>query len=159
MWTQLPPEKRAHAPHPIFGPCLLWPNGRKDEDAAWYGTRPRPRPHCTRRGPSCRERGTAPPLFDPCLLWPRSPISATAQLLLKKLLRHLGVCFLANVNAISCRPSVCRLSVVCNVRAPLLRRSNIRQYFYCIRYLGHPVTSIENFTEIVPGEPLRHGVK
>jgi len=23
--TRLPPEKRAHAPHPIFGPCLLWP--------------------------------------------------------------------------------------------------------------------------------------
>ena len=21
------PGKRAHPPHPIFGPCLLWPNG------------------------------------------------------------------------------------------------------------------------------------
>ena len=53
-----------------------------DEDAAWYGSRPRPRPHCTRRGLSSRERGTAqPPLFGPCLLWPRSPISATAELL------------------------------------------------------------------------------
>ena len=31
-----------------------------------------------------RERGTAPlPLFGACLLWPRSPISATAELLLK----------------------------------------------------------------------------
>ena len=31
-----------------------------------------------------RERGTAapPPLFGPCPLWPRSPISATAELLL-----------------------------------------------------------------------------
>jgi len=30
-----------------------------------------------------RERGTAAPhLFSPCLLWPRSPISATAELLL-----------------------------------------------------------------------------
>ena len=53
-----------------------------DEDAAWYGSRPRPRPHCTRRGPSSHERGTAAPLFfGPCLLWPRSPISATAELL------------------------------------------------------------------------------
>jgi len=26
-----------HPPHPIFGPCLLWPNGWMDEDAAWYG--------------------------------------------------------------------------------------------------------------------------
>ena len=39
-----------------------------DENAPWYGsrpltTRPRPRPHCTRRGPSSRERGTAAPLF------------------------------------------------------------------------------------------------
>ena len=44
---------------PNFGPCLLWPNGWVDEDAAWYGSRPRPRPHYTRQGPSSRERGTA----------------------------------------------------------------------------------------------------
>ena len=76
---------RAHPPHPIFGLCLLWPNGWMDEDA--YGSRPRPRHHCTRRGPSSREMGIAaplfPPLFGPCLLWPRSPISATAELLLR----------------------------------------------------------------------------
>ena len=58
------PRKRAHPPHPIFGLCLL-PNGWMDEDAAWYGSRPRPRPHCTRRGPSSRERGTAAPSFRP----------------------------------------------------------------------------------------------
>ena len=29
-----------------------------------------------------RERGTAAPLFGPCVLWPRSPISATAEVLL-----------------------------------------------------------------------------
>jgi len=33
---------------PIFGPCLLWPNGWMDQDATWYGDRPRPRPHCVR---------------------------------------------------------------------------------------------------------------
>jgi len=83
MWTQLPPEKGHNHPHPIFGPCLLWPNGWMDEDASWYGSRPRPRPHCSRRSPSSRERGIAAPrLFGPCLLWPRSPISATAELLL-----------------------------------------------------------------------------
>jgi len=37
---------------PVFGPCLLWPNGWMDEDATWYGSRPRPMPHCVRRGPS-----------------------------------------------------------------------------------------------------------
>jgi len=37
---------------PLFGPCLLWPNGWMDEDAIWYGGRPRPRPHCVRWEPS-----------------------------------------------------------------------------------------------------------
>jgi len=60
------PRRNGHShPHPIFGPCLLWSNGWMDEDAAWYGSRPRPRPHCTRRGPSSRERGTAAPAFRP----------------------------------------------------------------------------------------------
>ena len=61
--------------------------------------------------------------------------------------------------AICCRPSasVCRLSSVCNVRAPYSGSSNFRQYFYGIWYPSHPFTSTENFTEIVPGEPLRRG--
>ena len=68
--------------------------------------------------------------------------------------------FLANVNSRSrslyaiARPSVCRLSV-CNARAPYSGGLNFPQYFYGIWYLGHPLTSAENFTEIVPGEPLR----
>jgi len=70
--------------------------------------------------------------------------------------------FLANVNSRSrslyaiARPSVC-LSSVCNVRALYSGGSDFRQYFYGIRYLGHPLTSTENFMEIVPGEPLRRG--
>ena len=32
------PRKRDTHSHPIFGPCLLWPNGWMDEDAAWYGS-------------------------------------------------------------------------------------------------------------------------
>jgi len=63
--------------------------------------------------------------------------------------------------AICCRPSICLssicLSVVCNVRAPYSGGSNFRPYFYGIRYLGHLLTSTENFTEIVAGEPLRRG--
>ena len=27
-----PPLKGAHQPPPIFGPCLLWPNGWMDQD-------------------------------------------------------------------------------------------------------------------------------
>jgi len=55
-----------------------------------------------------------------------------------------------------CLSSV-RLSVVCNVRASYSGGSDFRQYFYGIRYLGHPWTSTGNFTEIVPGEPLHRG--
>jgi len=38
---------------PIFGPCLLWPNDRMDQDATEYGGRPQPRRHCVTWGPSC----------------------------------------------------------------------------------------------------------
>jgi len=75
------------------------------------------------------------------------------------------MCILANVNSRSrslyviARPSVVCLSVVCNVRAPYSGGSNFRQYLDGIRYLGHPFTSIENFTEIVPGNPSAGGVK
>ena len=72
--------------------------------------------------------------------------------------------FLANVHsrsrllfAVAC-PSIC-LSVVCNVRAPYSDGSNFLQYFYGISYLGRPLTSTENFTEIVPGNPSAGGVK
>jgi len=67
--------------------------------------------------------------------------------------------FLANVNSRSrslyaiARPSV----VCCNFRAAYSAGWNFRQCFYVIWYLGHPLTSTENFTDIVPGEPLRRG--
>ena len=62
--------------------------------------------------------------------------------------------------AICRRPSVCRLSsVVCNVRAPYSGYWNFRQCFYAIWYRGHLRPFGKNFTEIVPGEPLRRGVK
>ena len=73
--------------------------------------------------------------------------------------------FLANVNSRSrslyaiARPSVCRLSSVCNVRAPYSDGSNFRQYFYGITYLGQTLRFTENFTEIVPaGELNTRGV-
>ena len=65
---------------------------------------------------------------------------------------------LANVNSRSrSLYAIARPSVVCNVRAPYSGGSNFRQYFYGIRYLSHPLTYTENFTEIVPEEPLRRG--
>ena len=57
-----PPKKWAHgtAPLPIFGPCLLWPNGFMDEDATLYDGRPWPGQQCLRCGPSSTPKGTAP---------------------------------------------------------------------------------------------------
>ena len=48
-------------------------------------------------------------------------------------------------------------SVVCNVRAPYSGGCNFRQYFFAILYLSHPLTSLQNFTEIVSGKPLPRG--
>ena len=53
-------------------------------------------------------------------------------------------------------PSAC-LSSVCNVGAPYSGGWTLRQYFFTAVYLGHPLTSVQNFKEIVPREPLRRG--
>ena len=68
--------------------------------------------------------------------------------------------FLANVNVNSrlrslyaiARPSVCRLSSVTLVHPtqPVEIFGNVSAFFW---YLGHLLTSTENFTEIVSGEP------
>ena len=48
-------------------------------------------------------------------------------------------------------------SVVCNVGAHYSEVQNFLQYFFTILYLSHPLTSVQNLTEIVPGEPLCRG--
>ena len=46
------PPPKGHSSRPvIFGPYLLWPNSCMDQDATWYGGRPRPRRLCVRWGP------------------------------------------------------------------------------------------------------------
>jgi len=55
-----PPQKRAQPP-PIFDPSLLWPNCWMDQDATWYGDRPRSRRLCVRLGPrSLPKKGHSP---------------------------------------------------------------------------------------------------
>jgi len=56
-----PPRKSAQ-PHPVFGPCVLWPSDWMDQDATWYLGKPRPRRRCVRWGRSSPspKRGTAP---------------------------------------------------------------------------------------------------
>ena len=75
------PRKMAHA-LPLFGSCLLWPNGWMYEDANCYGSRPRHRPH----GPSCPRKGHSSPLapsFRSCLLCKKKQIkrNCSCQLL------------------------------------------------------------------------------
>jgi len=70
MEIQLAPEKGHTHPHPIFGPCLLWPNGWMDQDATWYGDKPWPRRRCVRWGRSSPIKRTQPTVFASCLLWP-----------------------------------------------------------------------------------------
>ena len=70
MWgPSSPPTQKRGAP--IFGPCLLWPNGWVDQDATWYGGKPWPRQRCVRWEPSSPKSGHSPPIFGPCLLWPK----------------------------------------------------------------------------------------
>ena len=60
-----PLRKRSTA-LPIFGPCLLWPNGWMDQEGTWHGARPWPRPHCARWVPSSPppKKGTQSPQFS-----------------------------------------------------------------------------------------------
>jgi len=60
-WGPGSPPLKGHSPPPIFGPCLLWPNGWMDEDATWYGSRHQPRPHCIRGGPIHTAKGAQQP--------------------------------------------------------------------------------------------------
>jgi len=111
---------------------VLWPNGWMDQDETWHAGRPRPWPHCVRWGPSSPSpKGTHHPIFNK-----------------RELTFTFAICY---------RPSVCRLSVVGNARAPYSGGWNFLQYFYGIWYLGHLLTSTENFIEILQGEPLCRG--
>jgi len=72
---------------------VLWPNGWMDQDETWHGSRPRPRPHCVRWGPSSpphphKKGHSSPPLFGPCLLWPNN---CPSQLLLRSCIHTLAL--------------------------------------------------------------------
>ena len=50
---------------------VLWPNSWMDQDETWHAGRPRPWPHCVRRGRSSPSpKGHSPPIFGPYLLRP-----------------------------------------------------------------------------------------
>ena len=59
-WGLRYPRKKAHPPPSNFLPMAI-----VDEDATSYRSRPRPRPHCIRQGPSSPRKGTAAPSYRP----------------------------------------------------------------------------------------------
>jgi len=63
-------SKKEHNSPQIFGPYLLWPNGWMNQDAAWYGGRPRLWSHRVRWAPTCPKGHRPTPIFGPCMLWP-----------------------------------------------------------------------------------------
>ena len=77
-----PPEKGAQKPPPLFGPCLLCPNGWMDQDTTWYRGRPRLRRYCVRLEPRSPhgKRQQQPPLLAYFAV-ARSSVSASAELL------------------------------------------------------------------------------
>jgi len=66
--TQLPPpQKKGTAPN--FRPMSVAINGWIDQDATWYGSKPRPRRRCVRWGPSSPSLKEAqPPSFRPMFI-------------------------------------------------------------------------------------------
>ena len=82
------PAPKGAEPQPIFDARLLWPNGCMDQDATWYGGRPRPTRHCDRCGPSYRQKkGTpTPPNFWPVSIvakmtgWMKTPLATEVDL-------------------------------------------------------------------------------
>ena len=88
-----------------------------DEDATWYGDRPRPRPYCVGRtgtGFSPRKGHSSPPIFGPRLLWPRPSISATVELLFVAVIASLPYCTVLTIIVVqnSQEVFVCMSSIV-----------------------------------------------
>ena len=92
FWATITSNGLSYAMEPLssLSVCnvgVSWPNGWMDQDATWYRGRPWPRPHCVRWGPSNPQgKGQSSlPTFQPTsVVAKRSPISATAEILLKK---------------------------------------------------------------------------
>jgi len=64
-----PSQKGGGAPSPIFGPCLLWPNGWMDQDGTWHGGGPWSR-HVVLDGEPARlpKKGGRAPNFRPIFI-------------------------------------------------------------------------------------------
>jgi len=84
---------------PVLFVCnvgVLWPNGWMDEDATWYGGRPRPRRHCSSK------TGTQPPsIFGQCLLGPNGRSSQLLLSYCKNNVRTLELCCVPSSSSVA----------------------------------------------------------
>jgi len=74
------PRKMDTAPrlHPIFGPCLLSPNDGMDQEATWYGDKPRPRRCCVRLGRALQF--SVPVYCGQMAAWMKTPLGMEVDL-------------------------------------------------------------------------------
>jgi len=83
-WGPSSPSLKGGRAPPIFGPCLLWPNGWIDQDATWYKGRPQPKRLCVRWGPSSpSQKGAEPSNFRPMSIvagWIKMPLGTEVSL-------------------------------------------------------------------------------
>ena len=96
-----PFQKGGRAPSPSFDPCLLWPNGWIDEDATWYGSRHRPRPHCVRRTEvPTKGAQQPPPSFRPMSIVAMAAHLSLVQMVTQKLFHYHNILTSMHVNTI-----------------------------------------------------------
>jgi len=80
------PQKKMAQPPPNFWPMpILWTNGWMDQDATWYGGKPRPMRRYVRWGRSCPLKGAQPPVFPHVYCgqtagWMRTPLGTEVDL-------------------------------------------------------------------------------
>jgi len=79
-------------------------------------------------------------LFTPCV-W-------LGLIIVNKHVENLTSGYLVS-NVATLRSGICYHKVVCNVNVPYSGGWNFRQYFSAVFYHSHPLTSVQNFTEIV----------
>ena len=104
-----------------------------DEDATWYGSRPRRRPHCIRRVPSAPRKAHSTPTFRPM------SIVVTVA--------HLSYCWALVLSAIEKAAQILGMTfntkkTVCMVFNPINKHKQVCSIFPCFSLAGCPLSFV-----------------
>jgi len=137
------PPQKGTAP-PIFGPCLLRPNGCMHQDASWYGGKRRPGRHCVMgtQLPCTIRGGARSPIFAPFLLWQNDWMHQ-------------------NATSYGLRPQPRGLCVRCRPTHPLQKGGGvppISAHVYCGQTAGCMKTPLGTEVDLGPGHIILDGV-